>query len=342
MPEMSVIIVNWNGKHFLDTCLSALRRQTFQDFETILVDNGSEDQSAEFVRAHFPEVRLIVLNQNLGFTGGNIVGWEQSRGDVVVLLNNDTEADPHWLEEIDKGRREYPSAGAFACKMLYFDDRHKIDNCGFGLFAIGCTVDLGRGERDGTAAWATPRKVFGASGGAAAYRRSMLDDVGFLDPAFFMTYEDVDLSFRAQLRGYECVFLPAAVVYHRYRATMVKYPARQAFFSQRNIEIVYLKNMPLGLMLRSLPQKILYEIGGALYFIKMGVGGAFLKAKLDVLRQFPSIMRQRKGLQKSKVLSDAELRSIMQGNWLAVKARRFSGAWLRPPAISARNSKLGP
>ena len=102
MPEMTVIIVNWNGKRFLDDCLGSLRRQTFRDFETILVDNVSSDGSPEYVRSNFPEVRLIALNENRGFTGGNLAGYEFATGNIIVLLNNDTEADPAWLEEIHK------------------------------------------------------------------------------------------------------------------------------------------------------------------------------------------------------------------------------------------------
>src|SRR5438067_2539796 len=128
MPESSVIVVNWNGKHFLDTCLAALQRQTFRDFETILVDNGSEDGSAEHVHTQFPDVQLLALGENRGFTGGNIAGWEESRGELIVLLNNDTEVDPRWLEELHKASREFPRAGSFASKMLYFDDRNRIEN----------------------------------------------------------------------------------------------------------------------------------------------------------------------------------------------------------------------
>ncbi len=341
MPEMSVIIVNWNGRHFLDTCLDSLRRQTFRSFETILVDNGSRDKSTDYVRAQFPEVKVIPLGENRGFAGGNIAGFEQSCGEIIVLLNNDTEADANWLEQIHESARDFPKAGSFASKMLYFDDRQRIENCGFGVTSAGMTVDLGRNELDGPA-WATPRAVFGACGGAAAYRRAMIERIGFLDPDFFLGYEDVDFSFRACLQGYTCVFVPHAIVYHRFSATRGKYPADQVFFSQRNIEFVYLKNMPLGLMLRSLPQKILYEVGGAIYFLKMGVGGAFLKAKFEVIRRLPSLLRKRKTLRKRKILPDRDLRSIMQGNWLTLKAKRFSAAWLGPAKISPRNSKSGP
>jgi GT2 family glycosyltransferase len=326
MPEISVIVVNWNGKHFLETCLTALRRQSFRDFETILVDNGSEDGSAEYVRAQFPEVNLLELRENRGFTGGNIAGWEKSRGELIVLLNNDTEAAPGWLGEIHKASKEFPKAGSFASKMIYFDERKRIDNCGFAVTRAGLTIDLGRGEEDGPA-WAEPRQVFGGCGGAVTYRRSMLEDVGFLDDDFFMTYEDVDLSFRAQLRGYECVFLPGAIVYHRYRATMAKHPARQVYFSQRNVEFVFLKNMPLGIMLRAVPQRMLYEFGGGVYFFKMGAGGVFLKSKMDAIRQLPAVLRKRKQIQSRRTVTSGQLRAAMASNSLGTKWKKLASAW---------------
>jgi GT2 family glycosyltransferase len=339
MPEISVIVVNWNGRHFLETCLTALRRQTFRDFEIILVDNGSRDQSVEYIRAEFPEVNLISLNENRGFTGGNIAGYEQASGELIVLLNNDTEVDPRWLEKLHKASQQYPTAGSFANKMLYFDERSRIDNCGFAVTQAGLTIDLGRGEEDGPA-WGEPRKVFGGCGGAVAYRRSMLEDIGFLDDDFFMTYEDVDLSFRAQLRGYECAFVPGAIVYHHYRATMKNHPARQVFFSQRNIEFVYLKNMPVGQMLRSLPQRLVYELGGAIYFFKTGAGMAFLKAKIDAIRRLPVILRKRKQIQSRRTVTDGQLRFSMQNNWLGLKWKKLLSAWRGPTQAALRTSQL--
>jgi GT2 family glycosyltransferase len=327
MPRISVIVLNWNGKHFLKTCLSALKRQTFRDFETILVDNGSEDGSAAYVRDRFPEINLISLDHNVGFASGNIAGYEQARGELIVLLNNDTEADPRWLEEIHKASGDFPNVASFSSKMLYFDERDRIENCGFALTPAGSTVDLGRDEQDGPA-WSVARRVFGACGGAAAYRRSMLDDIGFLDPDFFMNFEDVDLSFRAQLLGYECSFIPSAIVYHRHGASQKNYPARQVFFSQRNIEFVYLKNMPFSLMLRFLPHRFLYELGGTVYFLKQGTGVAFLKAKIDAIRQLPSMLRKRTKLQRRRILKDKDLRAlVLQNNCFWSKWGKFSSAW---------------
>jgi GT2 family glycosyltransferase len=326
MPEMSVIVVNWNGKHLLETCLTALRRQTFRDFETILVDNGSMDGSVEYISANFLEVEILRLSQNRGFAAANIVGYDRARGDLIVLLNNDTEAEEHWLEEMSKASRAYPKAGSFASKMLLFDERNRIDICGFDITAAGLTIDLGHGEQDGPE-WSEPRNVFGACAGAAAYRRRMLEDVGFFDADFFGTYEDGDLSFRAQLRGYECIFVPGAIAYHRLTATMKKYPERQAYLSQRNVEFLYLKNMPLGLMISSLPQRVLYELGACMYFFKKGAGKTFLKAKFDAVKQLPAILRKRKEIQARRTVKNAPLRARMRKDWLGWKWKKFLSAW---------------
>jgi GT2 family glycosyltransferase len=310
MPEISLIIVNWNGKHLLEDCLGSLRRQTFRDFETILVDNGSSDGSCEYVRSCFPEVQRIELAENRGFAGGNLAGYERTRGDLIVLLNNDTEAHPQWLEELWMASQLFRNAGSFASKMMYFDDRNRIENCGFNLGIAGTTVELGRGEPDGEL-WGESREVFGACGGAVGYRRAMLEEIGFLDPDFFMVYEDVDLSFRAQLHGYRCRYVPNAIVYHRYRATLGATSERQVFYSQRNIEFVYFKNMPRGLMLRSAPARLLYEIGAALHFAEIGAGGAFLRSKLSVIPHLRSLFRKRQKVQRNKCLSDRRVLSLM-------------------------------
>jgi GT2 family glycosyltransferase len=324
--EISVIVVNWNGKEFLDVCFTALRRQTFRGFETILVDNGSTDESVEYMQKNFPEVRLVELDKNKGFAGGNNAGYQAASGKWIVLLNNDTEADARWLEEIYKTAKENPDVGAIASKMLYFDERHRIDNCGFSLSRGGMTIDLGRGELDG-AVWSGVRKVFGASGGAGAYRREMLQETGFLDEDLFIIYEDVDLAFRAQLYGYECVLAPGAIVYHRYRRTLGKNPALQVYFAQRNIELVYIKNMPLALIARHAPQRLVYEIGAALYFFRQGKGMAFIKAKMDVFSRLPSTLKKRQAIQRRRVVSNANLRIMFSEVRLGPKWRKFWSAW---------------
>ncbi len=340
MPEIKIIVLNWNGKHFLQDCLTSLRRQTFRDFQTILVDNGSKDGSVEYVNAEFPEVQILALKENVGFTGGNIAGWKLVRegppSGMIVLLNNDTEAHPQWLAELYKASQQYPDAGIFASKMMMFDERTRIENCGFGMSEIGFAIDLGRGEPD-SPEWSYPRRVFGACAGAAAYRRGMLEKIGFLDDDFFMTAEDIDLSFRAQLHGYHCWMIPSAIVYHCYRGAMRKYPARQAFFAHRNSALVYLKNMPTGLMLRFLPSRMLYELAAAVYAMKTGLGWPFLKAKFDALLKVPKMLRKRKEIQSSRKISNSELHSLMEKRWFKDKLQKMRSAWNRPSEMAMKS-----
>jgi GT2 family glycosyltransferase len=264
---------------------------------------------------------LVALAENRGFAGGNIAGYEQASGKLIVLLNNDTEADPAWLEEIHKSSILHPLSGSFASKMMYFDARNRIENCGFDLGIFGATLELGRDELDGSN-WNTSREVFGACGGAVAYRRSMLDRIGFLDPDFFMVYEDVDLSFRAQLHGYTCIYVPTAVVFHRYRASLGSGSARQVFYSQRNIEFVYLKNMPLGLILRSLPLRLIYEFGAALQAAGQGNLGPFVRSKLYAIRHLPKVWRKRREIQHTRTAKTSQIRVVMKPV-LAAKWRKL-------------------
>jgi GT2 family glycosyltransferase len=308
----------------------------------ILVDNASEDGSVDFVREKFPEVRVVRLEKNLGFAGGNLAGYEDAGGKWIILLNNDTEADEGWLAAVHEAAQKHADAGSLACKMLYFNDRGKIDNCGFNVTVAGTTVERGRDQQNGSG-WEVSCDVFGACAGAAAYRRGMLKETGFFDPDFFMTYEDVDLSFRAQLLGYRCIFIPEAIIYHRYRATMKSHPTRQVYFSQRNIEFVYLKNMPSGLILRYLPQRILYEIGAALYFVRTGAARPFLRAKIDVLRHVPVLLRKRREIQRRRVLSNAQIDAMLNEDHFGPKWKKFLLGWEVSPRVQpglSRNSKV--
>src|SRR4029077_4247903 len=232
---------------------------------------------------------------------------------------------PTWLEEIRNAGLTYPKAGSFASKMMYFDERNRVENCGFDVGVEGATVDLGRDEYDGPQ-WSQPREVFGGCAGAEAYRRTMLQDVGFLDNDFFMTYEDVDLSFRAQLRGHGCVYVPGAIVYHRYRATNNKLPHRQVFYSQRNIDFVWVKNMPLGLMLRWAPWRVLYELGAAIYFMRVGAGAVFLRSKWEVLRYLPLLLRKRKEIQRRRTARNAQIQEKLRNSIFGIKWRKLRAA----------------
>jgi GT2 family glycosyltransferase len=240
---LSVVIPNWNGLrlNLLPTCLAALRQQTYRDFEIIVVDDCSTDGSREFLAREYPDARVVANEKNLGFAPSVNAGIRAARGDVVVLLNNDTEADPRWLEEIARALDENPRAGIVACKLRLFDQRDHLHSAGDFYRLDGIPGNRGvweedRGQHDDA------RGLFGACAGAAAYRKAMLDAIGGFDEALGSYCEDVDLNWRARLAGYPVAYAPRAMVYHRLSATGGG--ALASFFVGRNFIWVLAKNYP--------------------------------------------------------------------------------------------------
>jgi GT2 family glycosyltransferase len=253
-PSVAVIIPNWNGRRFLAACFDSLRAQRFRDFEVILVDNGSRDDSVEFTAAYYPEVRILAFPTNVGFAAAVNRGIAATGGRYVALLNNDTEADPDWLGELVRALDREPAAASAAAKIREYgaDRRDRLYGLGQALTPDGCPHRIGAGEVD-RGQWDDLREAFGACGGAALYRRAVMEEIGLLDEAFFAYLEDDDWSFRARLAGYRCLVVPTAVVYHVGSATSGAGSPFVFRLSTRNRVRLVLKNYPLPCLLRCAP-----------------------------------------------------------------------------------------
>ncbi len=243
-PLFSIVIPNWNGLKFLETCLDALRRQTYPAVEVILVDNASSDGSQAFVRERFPEAHLVELPENRGFTGACNAGMMAARGSVIALLNNDTEADANWAAAVMDAFARHPEAGMVASKMLLFDKRDHIHTTGDFFTVDGRPGNRGVWQRD-EGQYEREEYVFSACGGSSAYRKAMLDQIGLLDEDYFFSLEDVDLGWRAQLTGWRCLYTPSAIVYHHLSATGGGVTA--SYYDGRNLILLLLKNYPAAL-----------------------------------------------------------------------------------------------
>lgn len=244
MTAVSVVIVNFNGAAHLDDCLPSLAAQTYRDFEVLFVDNGSSDGSISRAEALLPGVRCISLATNTGFAAGNNVGIRAARGRYLVLLNNDTQADPRFLEELVRSADNGPRVGMVGPKILNFFDRGTIDSVGgLVLTPDGIGQGRGRGQRD-CGQYDSLENILLPSGCAALYRREMLDEVGLLDERFFAYCEDTDLGLRCRWAGWEAVSSPRAVVYHKYSASSGKHSPLKMYLVERNHYWVALRNFP--------------------------------------------------------------------------------------------------
>jgi GT2 family glycosyltransferase len=247
MIKASIIIPHLNGKHHLDDCLGSLRQQTVKAFEVLLVDNGSSDGTQAYVRENFPEVTLIELGQNQGFTGACNAGWAAAQGEIVILLNNDTEVEPNWLREVLATFAQNPQVGMVASKMLLFDQRDTFHTAGDFYRVDGIPGNRGVWQKD-VGQFDQIEPVFSACGGSSAYRRTMLAEIGFLDDDFFFSCEDVDMGWRAQLAGWQVLYVPTAVVYHKLKATGGSVTG--SYYDGRNFLYLIWKNYPSTLLRR--------------------------------------------------------------------------------------------
>jgi GT2 family glycosyltransferase len=319
VPAVSVVIVTWNGRLHLDNCLDALVTQEGVDFETILVDNASTDGTVAHVRARFPWVRVVALESNLGFAGGNNAGVREARGRYIAFLNNDTIADPGWLSALLGGIDEGSRFLLTTARIVYMHDAGVIDSAGDGYLLAGGAFKRGHGAPVSVAG--PSQEVFGVCGAACLMPRQVFDELGGFDEDFFFSHEDVDLSYRARLLGYRCRYIAEATIRHYGGGTSGKTSSFAVRYGQRNLEWVYLKNTPAGLLLRTLPAHLVYNLAAALHFARIGGLGAYVSGKLAAVAGLRQLLRKRAAVQAARRVGSSVLVSQMEKRWLGTKLR---------------------
>jgi len=251
-PLISVIIPNWNGKHFLAECIDSLKEQTFRDFETILVDNGSTDGSVEFAEKRYGDfIRIIQNKKNLGFTGGNNVGIKAAKGRYIVLLNNDTWAAPTWLEELVKTTYLDRPIGMWASKVYSYYKRNQIEAVGELIYWDGLSRSRGQYEQE-QGQYEEMGEIFFPPGCGGMYRKVVFEEIGLFDEDFFAYGDDAEIGIRARLAGWKCVYVPKAVLYHKNSGSTGQYSPFKAFYVERNRFWITLKYFPSPLLFLSI------------------------------------------------------------------------------------------
>ncbi|PWH19114.1 MAG: glycosyltransferase family 2 protein [Ardenticatenia bacterium] len=307
-PTVSIVIINWNGKEHLACCLAALAAQTYRDFEVIVVDNGSTDGSVAFLRERYPAVRLIGNDRNLGFARANNQGIAVARGRYIVILNNDTQAEPQWLEALVNAAERHPEMGAFAPLVLFNDRRDVIDSAGLTVSVLGHGIQNLLGERVERVQGAC--EVFGVSATAALFRREMLQDIGLFDEDYFIYYEDVDLAWRARLRGWRSLLVPEAVVYHAHSATVGRGSPFKKRLLTRNRLWTIAKDYHFPAIVFFLPLILAFEVGFiVLSLLRRDV--APVTGFWQGVTGLPGALRKRTSIQSSRTASFRQLASFM-------------------------------
>ncbi len=321
LPLVSVIIVHYNDTRFLHGCLTNIFKTKYPNFEVLFVDNGSTDNSIDFLKKHFgKESKLKILRnqRNLGFTGGNNIGWKVARGDYLVLLNDDTKVDKNWLSEVIKVMQNDSTIGIAQCKLLLMLDPKRFDGAGQMSDFYGFAIARGNKEID-HGQYDEIKEIFSASGAALVIRSKILNEIGGLfDDDYFLYHEDLDLCWRAWLRGHRTVFVPKSIVFHAREASLYKvnkvgtqktdvYYRRSAFFMERNNLLSLLKNYSTSTLLKILPRYFSLSTAEFILFIallKIRFATAVIRAYIWNVINFKKTWKKHLIIQQNRLVSD--------------------------------------
>ena len=311
-PLVSVLIITWNSKAHLSTCLNQLLKQTMRDFETILVDNGSEDNTLDELNKKYPSLELQIhrLSSNLGFAIANNIGARLARGQWLVLLNADAFPEQDWLEKLLNAAEKNPEHSFFSSRQIQANTPESLDGTGDAYHISGLawrhgynypSADYGHEQKE----------VLSACAAAALISREEFLAMGGFDEDYFSYFEDVDLGFRLRLAGKKCLYVPEAVVHHVGSASTGKRSDFSVYYGYRNMIWTFLKNMPSPLIWLFLPIHIVTILFFVLYLSIRGQGKIILKAIVDAIRGLPKVIEKRKLIQRNRKIKPSELLKVM-------------------------------
>lgn len=310
-PLISVIIVYWNGIKVIDRCLESLFAQTFQDFEVILVENGSNENPLIDMELGWPQVKVIHLEKNMGFAAANNIAAKSARGKWLALLNSDAFPEPQWLDALLDASDKHPDLFFFTSCQIQANDLHTLDGTGDEYNISGIAWRRQSGEPVNQAVQIID-EVFSACGAAAFYPRDVFLDAGGFDENFFSYLEDVDLSFRLRLSGYRCLYVPQAKVLHVGSASLGKESEFAIYHSQRNMLWMFIKNMPSPYLWKYLPLHLAMNIGYALFYTFCCCPCISLRAMKDAILGIPSALRKRREIQANIQIDIQEVMRVIK------------------------------
>ena len=302
LTGIDIVIPNWNGRHMLEVCLPSIFSQNFQDYTVFVVDNGSSDESIDYLRSSHPMVEILEQQQNSGFSVAVNRGIMAGRREWVLLLNNDIEMAPNCLSKLAEQADREPRIKMFALKMLSFDNRELLDGAGDGVLRGGVGYRLGTMEPD-SVQYNLKREVFGACAGAALYHRSLFKELGLFDEDFFAYLEDVDFNMRAVRAGHRCCYLPGAMVYHIGSATTgSKINKMTVRLTTRNNIFVICKNYSLPMLFKFLPSLLIYQCFWLAFVIKKRQIVGYLSGIIQAVPQILLMIRKGKKQDRTALL----------------------------------------
>lgn len=311
-PSVSAVVLNYDGRKLLETIMPSLAAQTLTANETIVVDNGSSDDSRAYLAGNWPAAKVLAIERNVGVAAALNRGVRAAGGEYVALLNNDLELAPAWLAEMVAGLRRHPDAASVACKLLRYHDRARIDGVGDVLTRRLVAFPRGSGELD-EGQYEHEREILTPTAGAALYRASALARVGAFDESFWAYFEDVDWGLRAQLLGLRSWYVPGALAYHMGGATT-------GGDSNPRYHALHQRNR-LGLMVKDLPPAVLAscartiareQAGTLVHAARHRQLRVLLRAWWGAFVRTPGWLAARRRIQRSRTVPASRIEELLE------------------------------
>lgn len=323
LPLVSIIVVTINNLNLLRNCLSSLYTQDYSAIEIIVVDNGSEEDIRVMLAKEFPEVRMVRLDKNYGFAGGNNRGIEIAQGKYIALINNDAVSAPQWIRSLVTTAESDPTIGAVASIIIDGNRPEVLDSCGVGIALDGMSRQVMRGMP--VPNLTKPKEVLAFSGCACLLKIDALREVGLFDEDFFSYCEDTDLGLRLRCSGWKIVVAPCAYVHHFYSMTAGKFSLRKIYWVERNHLWMAIKNFP-WFLIAILPFVTAWRYLLQGYFVLRGIGElkrftegnnlpaialTYLNAYINMFQKLPSMLAKRRSFRKKHRLRNIDIFNLI-------------------------------
>jgi GT2 family glycosyltransferase len=310
-PLISILVLNYNGKHLLKPCLESIFEQSFMDYELVVVDNNSNDGSATYIRENFTKAKLVENSENFGFAKGNNMGIKACIGEWIFFLNNDVVLEKNCLEFLAKHiENKKPEQLVFIPLMLKADSPELVDSAGDMLYPWGYAYKYDKVPAN-KFEFLECKEIALACCGAAVFNKELLEKLSGFDEDFFLYYEDVDLSLRARHSGAKIWQIPQAKVFHKGSATVGKKAPLRLYYIERNRFFAKLKNFPLPTLIKYAPVSFICSVFSFILWTKRGFLRTWIKSRLDMLKGMPKMLKKRK-----KIFAESKISTEEFEKWL--------------------------
>ena len=303
-PLVSIIILNYNAGNLLLNCVDSVFKSTYPNFEVLVVDNISTDNSHVVCKKKFEKIHLIENKENLGYCEGNNVGIRNANGEFVVILNPDTIVEPNWLNHLMSAYNEF-GEGLYQPKFFSLNEKHVLQSTGnmLHIFGFGFAKDKGKIDDE---KMESVEKINYASGTCLFTSKIVLDKIGLLDPFLFLYHDDLDLGWRAAHIGINSFYVPKSIIYHA-ESYSIKWSSKKFYWLERNRKYCLLTHYSKETYAKMRFSLFLVDLCVWLFYLSKGFLGAKIKAELDIFRNRKTIKIRHNQLEKMKIVSDKDL-----------------------------------